>query len=188
MPLIDYRRRGRAGVPPEKRGRLGRRRRATPTAPCFVIQHHAARSEHYDLRLEINGELASWVIPHGPSTNPKDRRMARRSPSHPLEYAGLEGVLPDGADDAGPAIIWDRGSYCNATQHDMAECLERGHLSFYLQGQKLRGGYTLTRIRAGQDETWLLIKRKDGEVDPRRKPVVTQPASVVSGRTLDDLT
>ncbi|OBA60911.1 DNA ligase [Mycobacterium sp. 1100029.7] len=188
MPLIEYRRNRRAGVQPERRGRLGRRRRATPPAPCFVIQYYGARSEHYDLRLEINGELASWFIPHGPSTNPKDRRMARRIQAHPLDYPGVAGVLPDGEDGAGPAIIWDRGSYTNATQHDMAACLDRGHLSFRLQGAKLQGGFTLTRIRDGQDETWLLIKRKDGEVDPRRKPVASQPAPVLSGRTSDDLT
>lgn len=152
-----------------------------------MIQHHAARSDHYDLRLEIQGVLVSWLIASGPSTNPRDRRMARRTEDHPLDYADFEGVIPDGEYGAGPVIVWDRGSYANATDREMAECLDRGHLSFRLQGEKLCGGFTLTRIRTGRDETWLLIKRNDEHADPRRKPVTSQPESVVSGRTLDDL-
>lgn len=131
--------------------------------------------------------LASWAIPKGPSTNPKDRRMARRTEDHPLDYADFEGVIPDGEYGAGPVIVWDRGTYVNATDHEMTECLDRGHVSFRLQGAKLRGGFTLTRIREGKDETWLLIKRKDEHADARRKPVKSQPESVLSGRTLDDL-
>lgn len=114
--------------------------------------------------------------------------MARRTEDHPLAYAGFEGVIPDGEYGAGPVIVWDRGTYVNTTQHDMHECLRRGHLSFQLQGAKLQGGFTLTRIREGKDETWLLIKRKDQDTDARRKPVKSQPNSVLTGRTLDDLT
>jgi DNA ligase D-like protein (predicted 3'-phosphoesterase) len=191
MPLSEYRRKRQSGLrsgrSPEPRGRLGRRRRGSKSAPRFVIQHHASRGDHYDLRLEIRGVLVSWAIASGPSTNPKERRMARRIEDHPLDYAEFEGVIPDGEYGAGPVIVWDRGSYSNATERDLAECLDRGHLSFRLQGEKLCGGFTLTRIRTGQDETWLLIKRKDEEADPRRKPVQSQPESVLSGRTLDDL-
>jgi DNA ligase D-like protein (predicted 3'-phosphoesterase) len=191
MPLSEYRRKRRSslrsGNSPEPRGRLGRRRRASKSAPRFVIQHHAARSDHLDLRLEIQGVLVSWAIANGPSTNPRDRRMARRTEDHPLDYAEFEGVIPEGEYGAGPVIVWDRGSYANVTEREMAECLDRGHLSFRLQGEKLCGGFTLTRIRAGKDETWLLIKRKDEEADARRKPVKSQPESVLSGRTLDDL-
>lgn len=113
--------------------------------------------------------------------------MARRTEDHPLEYATFEGVIPPGEDGAGSVIVWDRGTYINATEREMSEGLTRGHLSFRLQGEKLFGGFTLTRIREGQDETWLLIKRNDEEADPRRKPVKTQPKSVLSGRTVDDL-
>jgi DNA ligase D-like protein (predicted 3'-phosphoesterase) len=84
-------------------------------------------------------------------------------------------VIPDGEYGAGGVIVWDRGTYTNATQREMGEGLTRGHLSFRLQGEKLSGGYSLTRIRDGNDETWLLIKRNDDEVDPRRQPVQTQP-------------
>jgi DNA ligase D-like protein (predicted 3'-phosphoesterase) len=113
--------------------------------------------------------------------------MARRTEDHPLDYATFEGVIPEGEYGAGPVIVWDRGTYANVTEHAMAECLDRGHLSFRLQGEKLHGGFTLTRIRDGKDETWLLIKRKDADADARRKPVKSQPESVLSGRTLDDL-
>ena len=187
MPLSEYRRKRRSGNGPEPRGRLGRKRRAGQSGPRFVIQHHAARSDHYDFRLEIDGVLVSWAIPKGPSTNPKDRRMARRTEDHPLDYAGFEGVIPEGEYGAGPVIVWDRGSYANVTERGMAECLDRGHLSFRLQGEKLRGGFALTRIREGKDETWLLVKRRDEDADARRKPVKSQPESVLSGRTLDDL-
>jgi DNA ligase D-like protein (predicted 3'-phosphoesterase) len=186
MPLSEYRRKRRSGRSPEPRGRRGRKRREND-GPCFVIQHHAARSDHYDLRLEIDGVLASWAIPRGPSTNPRDRRMAKRTEDHPLEYATFEGVIPQGEYGAGGVIVWDRGTYVRETQRGMGEGLARGHLSFRLQGEKLSGGFSLTRIRAGHDETWLLIKRKDDEADPRRKPLQTQPESVLSGRTLDEL-
>ena len=155
MPLSEYRRKRRSSVGSGKNG------------PRFVIQHHAARSDHYDFRLEIEGVLVSWAIPKGPSTNPGDRRMARRTEDHPLDYAGFEGVIPEGEYGAG--------------------AVTRGHLSFRLQGEKLHGVFALTRIREGKDETWLLVKRRDEDADARRKPVKSQPESVLSGRKLDDL-
>ena len=113
--------------------------------------------------------------------------MARRTEDHPLDYASFEGVIPEGEYGAGGVIVWDRGTYANATIYEMADGLERGHLSFRLNGEKLIGGYALTRIRDGKDETWLLIKRRDEDADARRKPVRSQPESVLSGRTLDEL-
>lgn len=185
MALNEYRRRRRSGKSPEPRGR--QQRQKNPDEPRFVIQHHAARSDHYDFRLEINGVLASWAIPKGPSTNPQDKRMARRTEDHPLEYVAFEGVIPEGEYGAGRVIVWDHGTYTNRTDREMAEGLERGHLSFQLHGDKLRGGFALTRIREGKDETWLLVKRKDDGADARCKPLKSQPESALSGRTLDDL-
>jgi DNA ligase D-like protein (predicted 3'-phosphoesterase) len=118
-----------------------RRRRSEP---CFLIQHESPGSDHYDLSLEIDGELVSWSIP-------ADKRLARRAGNHPLKRA---------ADDA---AVSDSGTYANATPYDMTECLERGYLSFHLCGEKLRGCYTLTRIREGEEETWLLMKRKEDD-------------------------
>jgi DNA ligase D-like protein (predicted 3'-phosphoesterase) len=193
MPLSEYRRKRRSGLrsglSPEPAATRGRRRREdSPGAGLsFVIQHHAARSDHYDFRLEIDGVLVSWAVPKGPSTNPKDKRMARRTEDHPLEYATFEGVIPQGENGAGGVIVWDTGTYTNAAEHELSECPRRGHLSSELHGEKLRGGYALTRIREGKEETWLLVKRKDAEADARRKPVRSQPESVLSGRTLADL-
>jgi DNA ligase D-like protein (predicted 3'-phosphoesterase) len=188
MSFMEYRRK-RSGRSPEpgRRRRRHRRSRPSDSGPRFVIQHHVARSDHYDLRLEIDGVLVSWAIPKGPSVNPEDARMARRTEDHPLEYEMVEGVIPDGEDGAGRVIVWDHGTYDNRTEHEMTTCLGRGHLSFRLDGEKLRGGYALTRIREGDDETWLLMKRRDDDADTQRNPVRSEPASVLSGRTLDEL-
>ena len=121
-----------------------------------MIQHHAARSDHYDFRLEIDGVLVSWAIPWGASVNPQVRRMARRTEDQPLENADVE-------DAAAGVIVWDEGTYANRTEHEMINCLVRGHLSFRLNGKKLHGGYALTRVREGDDETWLLVKRRDDD-------------------------
>jgi DNA ligase D-like protein (predicted 3'-phosphoesterase) len=183
MGLSEYRRkRG-----PEPRVRQSRRRKRKKSGPRFVIQHHVARSDHYELRLEIDGVLVSWALPSGPSVNPKDRRMARRTEDHPLEYATFEGRIPEGEYGSDTVIVWDHGTYANSTEHEMTRCLGRGHLSFRLNGEKLHGGYALTRIREGKDETWLLIKRHDDDADTKRNPLRSQPESVLSGRTLDDV-
>jgi DNA ligase D-like protein (predicted 3'-phosphoesterase) len=159
MGLSEYRRRRPSGRSLEPGGRQPRRRRTGKGRPQFVIQHHAARSDHYDFRLEIDGVLVSWAIPKGPSANPQERRMARRTENHPMD----EGPIPEGEYGAGTVIVWDHGTYANRTDHDMTKCLGRGHLSFRLDGEKLCGGYALTRIREGEEETWLLIKRRDDE-------------------------
>ncbi|SPM36970.1 ATP-dependent DNA ligase [Mycobacterium rhizamassiliense] len=128
----------------------GRKRPGSETGTLFVIQRDPAREDHYALRLEIDGVLVSWAISSGPSTNPRDRRMARRTEDQRLD--GAVGVAD-----------WDRGTYINGTQREMRDGLARGHLSFWLHGEKLSGGFTLTRIREGNDETWLLMKRDDGQ-------------------------
>jgi DNA ligase D-like protein (predicted 3'-phosphoesterase) len=180
MSFLEYRRM-RSGRNPEPGRHRGRRRRSrrSDRGPRFVVQHHAARSDHYDFRLEIDGVLVSWAIRNGPSVNPQDTRMARRTEDHPLDHDGEYG--------AGHVIVWDHGTYDNRTDHEMTTCLGRGHLSFRLDGEKLHGGYALTRIREGDDETWLLMKRRDDDADTRRNPVLSEPASVLSGRTLDEL-
>ena len=119
-----------------------------------MIQDDPARSDHYDFRLEIDGVLVSWAIPRGSTVNPQDRRMARRTEDHPLEHSGDE-------DAPASVIVWDEGTYVNRTDQEMTTCLGRGHLSIRLNGEKLHGGYALTRVREGEDETWLLIERRD---------------------------
>lgn len=125
--------------------------------PCFVVQHHEKRDDRFDLRLEIDGVLVSWAIPRGPDANPQNQRMARRIADHPLDQSGIE------VDD--DVTVLDHGTYANTTGHEMATCLRRGHLAVLLNGQKMHGGYALTRVREGEDETWLLVKRRDGATD-----------------------
>jgi DNA ligase D-like protein (predicted 3'-phosphoesterase) len=165
MGLSDYRRK-RAGTSPEQ----PRRRRGGNSGPQFVIQHHAARSDHYEFQLEIDGVLVSWAIPRGPSVNPQDRRMARRTDDHPLEHADAQETIAGGDDGTGNVTVWDQGTYANRTKYAMVKCLGRGHLSFRLDGEKLSGGYALTRVREGDDETWLLVKRHDDQADARNRP------------------
>lgn len=152
----------------------------------FVIQKHDATRLHYDFRLEVDGVLKSWAVPRGPSTNPAEKRLAVEVEDHPLAWGDFEGVIEDGY-GAGTVIVWDRGTWRPLTEGDTAEALRRGHLSFWLEGQKLRGGFTLQRTRGGDKPQWLLIKRRDDGADARRNPVSTQPESVVSGRTLEDV-
>jgi DNA ligase D-like protein (predicted 3'-phosphoesterase) len=109
--------------------RQPRRRRAGKGGPCFVIQHHAVRSEYYDFRLEIDGVLVSWAIPRGSSVNPQDRRMARRTEDRPLEQAAVEETTFGDEDAAAGVIVWDEGTYANKTDHEMTTCVGRGHLS-----------------------------------------------------------
>jgi len=154
--------------------------------PSFVIQKHAATSLHYDFRLEVNGVLRSWAVPKGPSTDPRDKRLAMEVEDHPLSWGEFEGRIDSGY-GAGRVIVWDRGDYRPLTDGPFDEALDAGHASFWLEGQKLRGGWSLRRIRDGAKPQWLLVKRRDDEADARRRPTSTQPESVVSGRRIEDL-
>jgi DNA ligase D-like protein (predicted 3'-phosphoesterase) len=142
--------------------------------PRFVIQQHAATSLHYDFRLEAGGTLKSWAVPKGPSTDPRDRRLAVPVPDHSLEYGDFEG---------GSVIIWDRGEYRSLGDGPFEEDLEAGHASFWLEGEKLVGGWLLQRVA---DDRWLLIKRRDDKADAG-DPVADRPESVKSGKTLEEL-
>ena len=169
----------------------GRGRRAS-RAPRFVVQEHHARALHWDFRLEVGGVLASWAVPKGPSLNPADKRMAMRTEDHPLDYADFEGVIPQGEYGAGRVIVWDRGSYRNLTQRrgtqvPIERALEAGHISVWLEGEKLAGAFALTRLAKGKRERWLLVKKADEKADRRRNPVKSKPRSVISGRTAAQL-
>jgi DNA ligase D-like protein (predicted 3'-phosphoesterase) len=160
--------------------------------PPFVVQRHNASTLHFDFRLEIDGVLVSWSIPKGPSLDPRDKRLAIRTEDHSLEYLEFEGRIGDGY-GAGTVIVWDIGVYWNRTQRGGAvvpldEAVDEGHLSFWLEGHKIRGGFALTRVGSpGGREHWLLVKRRDQAADRRRKPTTTQLESVLTGRTNDDL-
>ncbi|MGP3980054.1 DNA polymerase ligase N-terminal domain-containing protein [Streptomyces sp. KR80] len=187
--LKTYRSKRHEGRTPEPMG-------GTPSRggePHFVIQKHAATTLHYDFRLEADDVLLSWSVPKGPSTDPRDKRLAMRTEDHPLDYLDFEGVIPSGEYGAGRVIVWDTGTYQNLTElrHrevPLAEAVESGHVTVWLEGEKLRGGYALTRM-GGDDERerWLLVKKSDEGADARRNPQSSQPASVRSGRTIEEL-
>jgi DNA ligase D-like protein (predicted 3'-phosphoesterase) len=159
-------------------------------APIFVIQKHDATRLHYDFRLQAGDVLKSWAVPKGPSTDPAMKRLAIPTEDHPLEYADFEGVIPEGQYGAGPVIVWDAGTFKNLTAKDgkevpLQKAVQDGHLKVWLEGKKLRGGYALTRV--GRGNLWLLVKMKDSEADPARDPVREEPASVLSGLTIEQM-
>lgn len=183
--LRAYRARRKPGRSPEPRGE----RRSSRKQPVFVIQEHQASTHHFDFRLEAYGVLKSWAVPKGPSTDPRDKRLAIPVEDHPLDYAEFEGVIPKDEYGGGSVIVWDRGTYDNITVKDgklqpVAEALDEGHLMVALHGQKLSGGYALQRISRGHDERWLLIKMRDEHADARRRPTSTERKSVLSGRSI----
>ena len=152
------------------------------SAGVFVVQEHQATAHHYDLRLEVEGQMWSWAVPKGPSLDPAAKRLAVEVEPHSMSHNDFEGALGDGG-----VIIWDRGSYEQGGRVAWPEAIERGHAVFVLHGEKLRGGFALQRTRPGAKPQWLLIKRRDDEARPGSDIVNERPESVVSGRTLADL-
>lgn len=190
MSREEYRRKRDFGRTPEPSG--DGRKKKKGRWPLFVIQQHAATSMHWDFRLEAEGTLKSWAVPKGPSTDPRDKRLAMPTEDHPLEYVDFEGVIPMGEYGGGPVIIWDRGVYENRSvdkrgrKVSVSKAIELGSVKVYLRGQKISGGHALVRTgsKPGERARWLLVKERDAEADARRNPTRTQPESVVSGRTL----
>ena len=155
--------------------------------PRYVIQQHAATSLHYDFRLEVDGVYRSWAVPKGPSLDPRDKRLAMEVEDHALSWGEFEGVIAEGSYGAGAVIVWDRGTYRNLREEPMGDSLDGGHASFWLDGEKLCGGWSLRRIRAGSKPQWLLVKRRDERADEAGSPTTERPESVVSGRRIDEL-
>ncbi|MDQ3882945.1 MAG: non-homologous end-joining DNA ligase, partial [Thermoproteota archaeon] len=162
----------------------------------FVIQKHDASRLHYDFRLETtDGVLLSWAVPKGPSLDPTQKRLAVETEDHPLDYIDFEGVIPEGNYGAGTVIVWDIGTY--AAERDIREQYREGKISFILSGTKIKGSFTLIRIRQ-QNKQWLLIKSSNEEKyynhnshSSSTSPpdlTVTSPESVLTGRTNDELT
>lgn len=146
--------------------------------PSFVVQQHDATTLHFDLRLEVDGVLKSWAVPKGPSLDPARKRLAVPVADHALAYGGFEGLVGMGG-GSGAVIVWDRGTY---TPRDGD--VERGHLSFILHGEKLRGGFALTRTGP---KRWILVKMNDDEARRGSDIAAERPESVLSGRTWEDV-
>jgi bifunctional non-homologous end joining protein LigD len=186
MSLREYRRKRRFGRTPEPAGRLG-----SPTKTAgnlkYVIQKHQASHLHYDFRIEWNGVMLSWAVPKGPSLDPSVKRLAMRVEDHPVDYAGFEGVIPEGEYGAGAVMVWDRGTWV-PDEADVDAALRRGELKFTLHGTKLKGSWVLVRTRSGYPASsgrpaWLLIKHRDAYASDR-DVTASMPNSVVSRRTL----
>lgn len=175
---------------PEPRPAKGPRGKVRDGGGAFVVQKHDARRLHYDLRLELDGVLKSWAVTRGPSLVPGDKRLAVRTEDHPMKYLDFEGVIPAGEYGGGTMIVWDRGRW--TPEGDARRGLEKGHLDFTLDGERLKGRWHLVRMRARpreDKEQWLLIKsdddfaRADGEADLLGQ----EQTSLVSGKTNDQL-
>ncbi len=122
----------------------------------FVVQHHWASKEHYDLRLEVGGVLKSWAVPKGPSYNPKDKRLAVMVEDHPYDYKDFEGIIKEGLYGAGVVMLFDEGTY--TLEDNPKKSLEKGFLKFELHGKRLKGIWNLVHFK---ENNWLLIKEAD---------------------------
>src|SRR2546430_3015246 len=179
-PLSTYRAKRSLDRTPEPGARPATAGPPPSAGGLFVVHMHAARRLHWDLRLEMDGVLRSWAVPKGPSPNPADKRLAVKVEDHPLEYGDFEGVIPEGNYGAGTVIVWDRGVW--EPLEDPHEGLETGKLLFNLKGYKLRGRWTLIKLKKTEKE-WLLIKERDEYVST--EPYTNE--SVLSGLTNDEL-
>ena len=183
-PLERYRDKRTASATPEPFG--SGRPAGRPAGPgIFVVHQHDATRLHWDLRLQIDGVLVSWAVPHGPSMNPDDKRLAIKVENHPIEYAGFEGIIPEGNYGAGSVIVWDRGSWTPLS--DPVEGLKAGELKMELRGYKLRGAFTLVLTQRprerGASDQWLLIKKRDAWATEAPLPA----ESILSGLTVQEL-
>jgi bifunctional non-homologous end joining protein LigD len=156
----------------------------------FVVQQHAASHLHYDFRLEMEGVLKSWAVPKGPSLNPDDKRLAMMVEDHPYDYKDFEGTIPEGNYGAGNVIVWDNGTYHPIETTDKEESekillkgLKKGHISFILEGKKLKGEFALIHMRSRGENAWLLIKKNDEYAS--KENVLDKDRSVISRKKLD---
>ena len=130
--------------------------------PKFVVREHHASHLHYDFRLEIGGVLKSWAVPKGPSMTPANKRLAIAVDDHPLEYGAFEGIIPAGHYGAGEVVVWDSGLFEPLENPQAA--LRKGSFAFRLIGRRLRGEFSLVRLK-DRGKEWLLIKKNDAEAD-----------------------
>ena len=153
----------------------------------FVIQHHLASRDHYDLRLEWNGVLLSWAVPKGPSFNTKDKRLAVQVEDHPLEYRNFEGTIPKGEYGGGVVMLWDEGYW--EPYINVEDGLREGMLKFVLKGKRLRGKWALIRIKGKTGESrdnWLWLKEKDEYVKDE-DGISEYITSIRTGRTMAEI-
>src|SRR6267378_436335 len=171
---------------------------ARPGRLRFVIQKHAARQLHFDLRLELDGVMKSWAVPKGPSLDPSVKRLAMQVEDHPIDYNTFEGTIPQGEYGGGTVMLWDRGTYSadtatSSSQEEdvIRESLKRGDLKITFHGDRLHGSFALVRMKFARDGSsskpqWLLIKHRD-EFATDEDVVAENMTSVESGRTMEEI-
>lgn len=160
MTLDAYNKKRNFTQTPEPKGKKSKSK-----ALHFVVQKHDASHLHYDFRLEFGGVLHSWAVPKGPSLNPKDKRLAMEVEDHPVSYMQFEGTIPKGNYGAGDVIVWDFGLYTALdtahTEKEIQRAFQEGKIKIVLYGEKLKGGFTLVKMKDKDKNTWLLMKEKD---------------------------
>ncbi len=162
-------------------------KRAAARGGRFVVQHHWARREHYDFRIEMDDVLKSWAVTKPPSPDPAVKRLAVRTEDHPLDYATFEGTIPKGEYGGGTVMLWDEGTW-EPADPDPAAALKKGQLKMMLQGQRMKGGWVLVRLKSeGKRENWLLIKERDDHVERGGDLGSKYVTSVATGRSKTDI-
>jgi DNA ligase D-like protein (predicted 3'-phosphoesterase) len=152
--------------------------------PRFVVQKHAAKTLHYDFRLEIGGVLKSWAVPKGPSLDPTQKRLAIEVEDHPLSYIHFEGVIPEGYYGAGEVIVWDKGEYEVKEGESIGDQYEKGSIIVELKGKKLKGWFRMVRMNwEEKPQKWLLVKKHDEHIS-EKDILKEQPGSVISLRKI----
>lgn len=183
MGLEKYRAKRNFKVTLEPEG--SKKARALTPQLSFVVQKHQASHLHYDFRLEWKGVLLSWAVPKGPSLDPTVKRLAMAVEDHPLEYGGLEGIIPKGEYGGGTVMVWDRGTW-EPDDPDVDASLSKGDLKFTLRGSKLKGSWVLVQTKGmgkPSRSTWLLIKHRD-QYASMQDIVDVKPRSVLSRRLM----
>ncbi len=183
-PLAQYNARRDFALTPEPAGKV-----AKGVGNRFIVQKHDATRLHYDFRLEVDGVLKSWAVTKGPSADPADKRLAVRTEDHPMSYADFEGVIPKGEYGGGSVMLWDRGTWAPIAGKS-AKDIDKGHLHFILDGERMKGEWLLVRMkpRAGEKrENWLLRKIDDAHAGGTDDLVGRQLTSVLTGRTMAEI-
>jgi bifunctional non-homologous end joining protein LigD len=189
MTLTTYHKKRKFNNTPEPKGREAKFKAA---ALHFVIQKHEASHLHYDFRLEHKGVLLSWAVPKGPSLNTDDKRLAMMVEDHPIDYMTFEGTIPAGNYGAGTVMVWDLGNYLALgsssvadSEKRMSQGLHKGELKFVLNGEKLKGGFALIKLKNDKDKkgnSWLLIKEKDNYT--KKIDITKKDKSVLTGKSM----
>jgi bifunctional non-homologous end joining protein LigD len=185
-PLKKYREMRDFGVTPEPSGGKPKNSKL----PIFVIQKHQASRLHYDFRLEMEGVLKSWAVPKGPSYDPSVKRLAMMTEDHPYDYAGFEGVIPQGNYGGGNVIIWDAGTWeFLGPGDDPVKALKQGDLKFRLYGKKMFGEWALFRIkgRSPKGNEWLLVKHRDKFANDQVDVTEVAPRSIISNKLVEEV-